>query len=1096
MPSLPPPIWAELFYGGAWNDVAEDVRATTSQVSVTRGLSSESAAAAEPTSCTCDLDSRDDRYAPRNPSSPLFGLIGRNTPFRWGYEVGSLWAELNGGLNYGSLFANNNPVFNVTGDFDLRIDVALEDWSESQMLALRYQSTGDQRSWALEILNGTLTFMWSPNGLLAARIVQAATEPVRGYNGQRMALRVTLDINNGSGGYELRFWTGRTVNDTDWHLLGAPIVGTGTTSVYAGTGYMEVGAGFDFNATPAGGSLNRMRGRAYALQLRDSGTVKVDMSTASATVASGSFVDATGVTWSRGGDAVWSRKHVRMTGEVPAWPPTRDVSGNDNYVSINPSGLLRRMDAGNRPQESALLRYIKTRGPIECWPLTDGPRTTGAKSLVGGQDMQQEILIGEDTAADWQQGSLADWIEPVLSVKAETTGHLRGGLPNRASAASFWSVDLFLSGGGIPAAGQVAITDRGAGTDAENRTTIRMIFTGSLNQLTVVRESAGDTSSSSGLLANLPAAIYDEQPHHLRLTIDPLVSSTDWYVYVDGVLAGSGNIGSIAMKGALQLLLGWGFATIDGATMTDRSFGYITYWDATGPTAAQIYNAYLGFQGERAGERITRLATESGYTASVAGEPEYQQRLGIQGQKRLLELLNEASQTNFGYLLDARDRIEVIHRGQSTLWNQSPALTLDYSAGLISPPFKPVDDDRLTENDVSVKREFGSLPAREVLEAGDMSVLPPEAGGVGRYDTAYTYSLETDAQAAQAAGMRLHLGTYNGVRYTRLTLNLANERVFAYIDDILRLDVGDKIRLTRLPADHGPDDVDVLIAGYTEDAGPNGWTLTFNCLPGEPWNAGVTDSFAFGWADTDGSQLAAAVDASATAMSLAVTAGPLWTDDPSDMPFDLRVGGEVVTVTAPGALVNAAQNPFFDTDVASWSAESAALSRSTAVVHPHPRARGSLLITPAGGASFAGAVGTLTGAGSITPGTSYVMSAWVYSPGGWSDVRPTIYWYDAAGNFLSTGSGGALAVPAGQWTFLTSTLAAPASASQARARIRHGATPTATDLLYVWAARLTPTTSGSGPQTFTVVRSVNGVAKAHAVGTDVRLANPVYVAMQ
>jgi len=1094
MPNLPPPLWAELSYGGAWNDIAEDLRATTSQVSVTRGLSSESSSVAEPTSCTCDLDSRDNRYAPRNPNSPLYGLIGRNTPFRWGYEVGSLWAELNGGLNYGSLFANNNPVFNVTGDFDLRLDVALEDWSESQMLALRYQSTGDQRSWALEILNGTLTFMWSPNGLLASRISQAATEPVRAYRGQRLAVRVTLDINNGAG-YELRFWTGRTVNDTEWSLLGAPIVGTGTTSVYAGTGYMEVGAGFDFNATPAGGSLQRMRGKAYALQLRDSGTVKVDMSTASATAASGSFVDATGVTWSRGGDAVWSNKHIRMTGEVPAWPPTRDLSGNDNYVSINPSGLLRRMDAGNRPQESALLRYIKTRSPIECWPLTDGPRTTGAKSLVGGQDMQQEILIGEDTAADWQQGSLADWIEPVLSVKANTTGSLRGGLPNRPSAASFWSVDLFLSGGGIPSSGQVAITDRGAGTDAENQTVIRIIFTGSMNQLTVVRESSGETSSSSGLLANIPAAIYDEQPHHLRLTIDPLVSSTDWYVYVDGVLAGSGNIGTIAMKGALQVLLGWGFATIDGATMSDRSFGYITYWDSTGPTAAQMYTAYLGFQGERAGDRIVRLATEAGYTASVAGEPDYQQRLGIQGQKRLLELLNEASQTNFGYLVDRRDAIEVIHRGQSTLWNQAPALTLDYSAGLISPPFRPVDDDRLTENDVSVKREFGSLPAREVLEAGAMSVLPPEAGGVGRYDTAHTYSLETDAQAAQAAGMRLHLGTYAGVRYTRLTLNLANERVYQYIDDILRLDVGDKIRLTNLPADHGPDPVDVLIAGYTEDAGPGGWTITFNCLPGEPWTAGVTDSFTYGWADTDGSQLAAAVDAAATTLSLAVTAGPLWTDDPSDMPVDLRVGGEVVTVTAPGALLN--PNPFFDTDITGWSTESAALSRSTAVVHPHPRARGSLLLTPAaGGATFAGIVGDLSGVGSVTPGVSYVMSAWVYSPAGWSDVRPSIYWYDSAGTFLSTSAGGALAVPATTWTFVQATYTAPASASQGRARLRHGATPAATDVLYVWAARLTPASAGAGPQQYAVVRAQNGVSKSHAAGTDVRLANPVYVAMQ
>src|SRR5690606_8602199 len=128
-----------------------------------------------------------------------------------------------------------------------------------------------------------------------------------------------------------------------------------------------------------------------------------------------------------------------------------------------------------------------------------------------------------------------------------------------------------------------------------------------------------------------------------------------------------------------------------------------------------------------------------------------------------------------------------------TLWNQPPALTLDYNAGLISPPFKPVDDDRLTENDVSVKREYGSYPATAVLEEGELSVLPPEEGGVGRYDTEYTYSLYTDEQAAQVAYMRLHLGTYAGVRYTRITLNLANERVFAHVDDILRVDVGDKI---------------------------------------------------------------------------------------------------------------------------------------------------------------------------------------------------------------------------------------------------------------------------------------------------------------
>ena len=34
------------------------------------------------------------------------------------------------------------------------------------------------------------------------------------------------------------------------------------------------------------------------------------------------------------------------------------------------------------------------------------------------------------------------------------------------------------------------------------------------------------------------------------------------------------------------------------------------------------------------------------------------------------------------------------------------------------------------------------------------------------------------------------------------------------------------------------------------------------------------------------------------------------------------------------------------------------------------------------------------------------------------------------------------------------------------------------------------------PQRFTIARSVNGVVKAHAAGTDVRLARPVYLALK
>jgi hypothetical protein len=52
--------------------------------------------------------------------------------------------------------------------------------------------------------------------------------------------------------------------------------------------------------------------------------------------------------------------------------------------------------------------------------------------------------------------------------------------------------------------------------------------------------------------------------------------------------------------------------------------------------------------------------------------------------------------------------------------------------------------------------------------------------------------------------------------------------------------------------------------------------------------------------DTDGSELAAAVSATATALSVAVTAGPAWIDSakfPAEFPFDVLISGERMRVT-------------------------------------------------------------------------------------------------------------------------------------------------------------------------------------------------------
>jgi hypothetical protein len=218
----------------------------------------------------------------------------------------------------------------------------------------------------------------------------------------------------------------------------------------------------------------------------------------------------------------------------------------------------------------------------------------------------------------------------------------------------------------------------------------------------------------------------------------------------------------------------------------------------------------------------------------------------------------------------------------------------------------------------------------------------------------------------------------------------------------------------------------------------------------------------------------------------------------SESPFDLRVGGEVVTVAAVGTLLNS--NPFFTADLSGWTdvSQNSTISRSTDVVHSARGAVASMLIVPNGlGASGGGASTPLTAVGTVTPAASYRASLWAYSPGGWSDLRPAVDWYDAAGAFISSSLGSGTAVAAGAWTYIEQTFTAPALASRAVMRARHGGTPAVSDVWYVWAVRLVAVASvvSTSPQAMTVIRSVNGVVKAQVAGEDVRLNQPAIAAL-
>jgi hypothetical protein len=81
------PLLAGLKYNNVYNDVSADVRQSAG-FKITRGRGDESAGI-KATAVTARLGMQADgvRYDPDHPLSPLYGIVGRNTPFLFGYLV-------------------------------------------------------------------------------------------------------------------------------------------------------------------------------------------------------------------------------------------------------------------------------------------------------------------------------------------------------------------------------------------------------------------------------------------------------------------------------------------------------------------------------------------------------------------------------------------------------------------------------------------------------------------------------------------------------------------------------------------------------------------------------------------------------------------------------------------------------------------------------------------------------------------------------------------------------------------------------------------------------------------------------------------------
>lgn len=876
----------DLCIGGVWTPIPLDVY-TRSPVVIERGRRDEDAVVG-PGKVRLQLNNRHGRYSPLNARSPLYGLIGRNTPIRSSLTGPESYLATTGasGDNVGT---PDHASLDVTGDIDVQVELTAH-WDEAihQTIIGKWSATDGNRSWIWRMLGGQATFVWSPTGLAAAAITATVDLPPML---RRSALRATLDVNNGAGGWTCTFYTAASL-DGPWTFIRA-VTGTGTTSIYSGTAPLEIAP---TQVVTAGNRLP-WRGRLHRAEVRAgiSGTLVASPDTRALTPGTTSWADSAGRTWTVAGGAAVTNREFRFHAEVSSWPARWDVSGRDVFVPTEASGILRRLGQGKKALASPLRRRIPTVGkPRAYWPMEEGRTAVQAYSPIPG--VAPLVTTGLEFAAN-------DTLLGSSSLPRITSAATMAGSVPTHTATGQWLLALVFYWETTPASSTRLLTFTTTGTA---RTIILNVDTNS-----ALLEGYSSTGST---VFSIPTSTAGTTFHGAWTRLELNAESSGGNVtfrlgWTDVSGAGFGATSTVAATAGTIT----GIATTFGPLAADVSLGHIGIFDSSNTS---VYDrADDGWLGESASSRFLRLTTEEGVPA---GAGIASTALGPQRPDKLLTLLGRCEESDGGVLYESLDSLALRYRSRKSFYNQPIALTLDYDAeGHVAPPLEPTDDDQRTRNDRTVNREGGSS-ARAVAATGPMSVQDPP-DGIGVYDDAVTRSVATDSQLDHMAWWQLHLGTWEGGRYPSVHINLAAAPSLAAA--VLALDIGDRIQIINPPPWLPPGPIDLMIEGWTETIRPpNRWDLVLNCSPAGPWTVAVADDPVHGRADTSGTVLSADVDADDTVFALTTNSGRPWTTDLADLPFDVQVGGEVCTVT----MVNGSrQDRFQRTTTSGWGTSDA-----------------------------------------------------------------------------------------------------------------------------------------------------------------------------
>lgn len=899
----------QLFVSGTWVDVSALGRIRyESGISISRGRANEQGRVAAQ-SCSFTLNNRDGLFSNRNPSSPYFGLLPRNTPVRVIAGAGDTYVKMPTDFAYYIADRPSTPDsanLDIVGDIELRMEFKPYSRRPRKGIILfsKYKLTGNQRSWLLYLLpDGYLALTWSTDGTSAGRITQTSSVPIP-ISSDKLAIKVTLDVVNGAN-RTIEFYTAPTIDGT-YSLLSTHTV-AGNTSIFASDANVCVGHGDD--SATVFGTTDAFRGRMYKARVYQgiAGTVRANPDFTVQALGATSFVDSTGATWTVGGRSKVTSDRLRFWGELSSLPQKWDLSGRDVFIPVIAGGSIRRLTQGETPLNSPIFRTLARRtGLIGYWPLEDGSQSGSiAASAVSG------ARPGSVTKVQFADDSSLPGSSPAASF-IDATGRF---IATPKFEAVYTGVSYFTFYFKLPSLPPTLAT------------LVRLTTNGNARTITIALDSGGfilTFYSGDGTVIDTQSVTYGPAeffPNGRWIAFNLIQTAgggnvtyqAKWSnVAGESFVASSANI----YAGTTGRITNINISAAGSAAFVDASFAHVHVSNVDlGFVTTSMARSANGFVGETAGARLSRLAAEESVSIEIAGDLTATETMGYQDTDTFMELMYECQDADQGILGESRDSLALTYRTRKDM-EHGANVALSYSGKHLSDVPDSVEDDQGVTNDVTVSKLNASSGQREIT-TGSMSVLPPP-NGIGRYRTEVTLNVSLDSRLPDIASWIANLGATEELRYTSLPVGM--HRTPIVISDTLTaaiagLDLGDTAKLSGLPAWLPPDDAFLLLQGYGETLYQRLWTITGNTTPALVYNTGrydyETDAGRTRY-DHSSATLGATLTTTATtvvsnANSTTPTTLDLWTSNAASYPFDVMIDGERMTFTQAPVTVGQVQ---------------------------------------------------------------------------------------------------------------------------------------------------------------------------------------------